>query len=92
MGASSQTVAEHGIAGSDEEERASEREEDKVEHEKLPQLSPVLPGYPAGRAPAPAVSVVSTALIAGAALASSVSALSQPRAAPKRRNARRAQA
>ena len=41
MGASSQTVAEHGIAGSDEEERAAEREEDKVEHEKLPQLSPV---------------------------------------------------
>jgi len=88
MGASSQTVAEHGIAGSDEEER----EEDKVEHEKLPQLSPVLPSYPARRAPAPAVSVVSTALIAGAALASGVSALSQPRAAPKRRNARRAQA
>jgi hypothetical protein len=33
---SSQTVAEHGIAGPEEEERAGEREEDDVEHEKLP--------------------------------------------------------
>jgi hypothetical protein len=36
MRLSSQTVAEHGIAGPDQEEHASEREKDDVEHGGLP--------------------------------------------------------
>jgi len=36
MAASSEPIAEHGVAGPDEEERQGERQEDDVEHESLP--------------------------------------------------------
>ena len=46
MAYSSQAVAEHGVAGSDQEQHANECEEDDVEHEKLLQHEVHLDRFP----------------------------------------------